>query len=372
MKNLRKLFMVAGLFLIAGISKGQTVDTLKQTYNEKGDTVLTIVQTTIQTFTFPKVDVIVVVKPKTGVVNQAPIVNAGSAQTITLPVNSVTLSATASDKDGTVAAYLWSQVSGLPATLLTPANASTLVSVTQAGIYTFKITATDNEGATATSNVMVTVNAQPAVGYTLIYTNLADRVIGKSGDGQNNLGDLDPFDHGQYGKGYIDLSNYKTGPGAFHSRPNNVSSGIRSEIQFDAAQTPLEGAVEYDVLYNVIVPNNGHSLQWHPSTSDGSASPGLWFSGGKFLWNNWINGVNQGHSTGITVQTGHWYHMRIEYKFGSAGYLRHYLDGTLVCSWTGQVGDGSTPYFKWGYNGWDSNSPASDIIYDNLQIFKKQ
>lgn len=306
-------------------------------------------------------------------VNQPPVSNAGPNKIITLPTNIISATGSGTDADGTIAGYIWTSVSGpnIPSIIASTSPTATFSNLIQ-GTYVFRLTVVDNNGASANDTMSVVVLPQPVTGYTLIYSNPVDRKIGLSADGKNNLGDLDPFSHGQYGNGYIDLNSYLIGPGSFHSRPSDVSSGIRSEIQYESGQTPLEGALEYDVLYNVIIPNNGHSLQWHPSTSGGSASPGLWFSSGKFLWNNWINGVNQGHSTGVTIQKGHWYHMRMEYKFGSNGYFRHYIDGALVCSWTGQVGDGSTPYLKVGYNGWDSNSTSSDIQYDNIQVLKKQ
>jgi PKD domain/Polysaccharide lyase len=335
---------------ITGLTAGSYVFNLKATDNggASGNKTVTV---TVSTGTPPP--------------NQLPVITIGSAQTITLPTSSVNLTGSATDADGTIASYLWTKVSGTGGTISNPNSASTSVTGLTAGAYVFNLKATDNAGGSSNKTVAVTVNAATggggSTGYTLVYST-----------GYNTQADLDPFDHGQIGNGGLSTNVYVTGPGSFHSRPNNVSAGIRSEVQYDAAQSPLEGAVEYDVLYNVIVPNNGHSLQWHPTTSGGSASPGLWFVNGKFQWNNWKDGQNANHTTGITVQTGHWYHMRIEYKFGSAGYLRHYIDGTLVCSWTGQVGDGSAPYLKVGYNGWDSNSTASDINYDNLQVFKKQ
>lgn len=298
-------------------------------------------------------------------VNQIPTANAGSDKSMTLPPNSISITGTGNDPDGTISGFIWTKISG-PASYAITNNTSATVTFNNLveGVYTFRLTVVDNKGASASDDVNITVNPTPATGYTLVYST-----------GYNTQADLDPFGHGQIGNGGLSTNVYVTGPGSFHSRPNNVSSGIRSEVQYDAAQTPLEGAIEYDVIYNVIVPNNGHSLQWHPTTSGGSASPGLWFSGGKFLWNNWLasDGKNYGHSVNYgPVPTGKWLHMRIEYKFGSSGYLRHYIDGVLVCSWTGQVGDGSKPYLKVGYNGWDSNSTASDINYDNLQVFKKQ
>jgi hypothetical protein len=44
--------------------------------------------------------------------NQPPVANAGDDQAITLPENSITLSGSAEDTDGTIASYLWSKIDG--------------------------------------------------------------------------------------------------------------------------------------------------------------------------------------------------------------------------------------------------------------------
>jgi hypothetical protein len=230
----------------------------------------------------------------------------------------------------------------------------------------FSLKATDNGGASTSKTVSVTVNGAtttppPAAGYTLTFQT-----------GYDAMSDMLFEGNGQYGNGTISTSVYKNGPGSFYSRPANVSSGIRSEVQYGgSAQNNEEGAVEYDVMYEVVVPNNGHSLQWHPQTSGGSASPGLMHEGGKFSMENWKGGAITWYRTNITIQTQKWYHIRMEYKFGSAGYFRLYIDGALATSWTGQVGDNSGHYLKVGYNGWDGSSTNSRIYYDNLKVYKK-
>jgi hypothetical protein len=92
--------------------------------------------------------------------NQAPVVNAGSDISITLPVNTVTLSGNATDADGSVQSYQWTRVSG-PASfsLTTPAMASTSATGLVEGVYIFRLTVTDNKGATASDDVQVTVKA---------------------------------------------------------------------------------------------------------------------------------------------------------------------------------------------------------------------
>ncbi|WP_394801695.1 PKD domain-containing protein, partial [Rhodoflexus caldus] len=92
--------------------------------------------------------------------NRPPVVSAGTAQSITLPTNSATLTGSASDPDGSIASVRWTQVSGPnTAAIATPANVQTSVSGLVQGTYVFRLTATDNAGATASADVNVTVNA---------------------------------------------------------------------------------------------------------------------------------------------------------------------------------------------------------------------
>ena len=94
--------------------------------------------------------------------NQVPVVNAGNAQTITLPTNTLTLNGTASDNDGTIVSYAWTKVSGGNATIVSPGTAQTEIRDLEEGTYVFRLTVTDNGDSTASAEVQVTVNAEPA------------------------------------------------------------------------------------------------------------------------------------------------------------------------------------------------------------------
>ncbi|KAA9039313.1 T9SS type A sorting domain-containing protein [Ginsengibacter hankyongi] len=94
--------------------------------------------------------------------NQPPVANAGTDQTITLPTNTVTLSGSGSDSDGTVVSYTWTEISGPSSYNIVNANSpSTDVTGLAQGIYQFQLTVTDNIGATATDIVSITVNPVP-------------------------------------------------------------------------------------------------------------------------------------------------------------------------------------------------------------------
>jgi predicted esterase len=89
--------------------------------------------------------------------NKAPIANAGNNFTTTN--NYAYLSGGASyDPDGSIATWAWSQVSGpSTATMLAGNTMFPTVKDLMGGVYVFQLTVTDNQGATASSTVSLTV-----------------------------------------------------------------------------------------------------------------------------------------------------------------------------------------------------------------------
>ncbi|MEI9913340.1 MAG: T9SS type A sorting domain-containing protein [Bacteroidota bacterium] len=104
-------------------------------------------------------DITVIVNPP---VNQVPTANAGNNITLTLPINSATLTGSGTDADGTISSYAWTRVSGPTTFTLGTANtASTTLTGLVQGTYVFRLTVTDNSGSTGTDDINVTVNAAP-------------------------------------------------------------------------------------------------------------------------------------------------------------------------------------------------------------------
>lgn len=94
--------------------------------------------------------------------NIAPIANAGLDETITLPVNGITLSGTGADSDGLITSVIWKQISGPSIALIaSPDAGSTSVNNLIQGLYFFEFAVTDNRGAIGLDTVMITVN--PAI-----------------------------------------------------------------------------------------------------------------------------------------------------------------------------------------------------------------
>lgn len=92
--------------------------------------------------------------------NKAPVANAGPDITISMPVNSVSLSGSGSDADGKIVSYQWIKISGPSSyNIVNPASPKTDVTGLVAGVYQFQLKVTDDKGATGADNVNVTVNA---------------------------------------------------------------------------------------------------------------------------------------------------------------------------------------------------------------------
>ena len=96
----------------------------------------------------------------TSLANQPPSVFAGVDLSLTLPTSATQLQGSATDADGTIASYLWTQVSGPAAATLSGATSATAsASGLVQGSYVFQLTATDDGGASGSDTVSVTVNS---------------------------------------------------------------------------------------------------------------------------------------------------------------------------------------------------------------------
>lgn len=101
--------------------------------------------------------------------NQAPAVDAGDAITA-LEASTVTLNGTASDSDGTISTYSWTQTSGTNVSLSSSSSASTSFTAPQVNAdetLVFELTVTDDDGATSTDTVEVTVQNGQALTFSL-------------------------------------------------------------------------------------------------------------------------------------------------------------------------------------------------------------
>jgi|GEM_PF-1645727 len=315
--------------------------------------------------------------------NIAPVVNAGANKTITLPVSSVTLSGSATDADGTVVSYRWSKYYGPSGSATSATTTTTTVTGLKAGTYIYKLMATDNQGATGSAMVTITVNPAPVV-TTPPAPPAPDFGLLTFQTGYDNASDVNT---NQGPRNSISTTIKKTGAASFRSEvrstDQSTSSGYRGEMQYNGTATnPTEGVVEYDVYYENWrnFGGGGHSMQWHPDNGNGSATLCLYSYNGKFQvvrnLGSKYDGANYYQSgTLMTITPNKWYNMRWEYKWAtSGGYIRLYIDNVLYYSFSGETMNSTTgmPYMKVGQNRWSMPSNTNTVVYyDNLKVYTK-
>jgi hypothetical protein len=97
--------------------------------------------------------------------NAPPTANAGSDQTVTTGTLVTLNGSGSSDSDGFISTYSWTQTGGTSVTLSGSGSNRTFTPAT-AGVRTFQLTVTDDDGATNSDTVTVTVNAPGGGGNT--------------------------------------------------------------------------------------------------------------------------------------------------------------------------------------------------------------
>jgi len=98
-------------------------------------------------------DIVVITVNKLIEGNQPPVANAGDDKSVTVN-QSITLTGSGTDSDGTITSYEWKEGNSVLAT-----TASFSYIPTNVGSHTLTLTVTDDDGVTATDQVAITVNA---------------------------------------------------------------------------------------------------------------------------------------------------------------------------------------------------------------------
>ncbi len=89
--------------------------------------------------------------------NKAPLARAGSDRTLVLPTNTIDIQGTADDPDGKIASFRWTQLSGAAASLSGTNTSRLRASNLREGSYIFQLTVTDDDGASHSDKMLVSV-----------------------------------------------------------------------------------------------------------------------------------------------------------------------------------------------------------------------
>jgi hypothetical protein len=186
--------------------------------------------------------------------NIPPTANAGADQTITLPTNTITLSGSGIDPDGTITAYAWTKISGPASGSITNATAaSTSVTGLSQGVYQFQLTVTDNSGATAADIVQITVNPAPNIPPTANagadqFITLPTNSVILSGSGVDPDGTITNY---TWTKVSGPVAGNITIPTAASTTVTGLSQGV---YQFQLTVTDNNGATAADIVQITVNP----------------------------------------------------------------------------------------------------------------------
>ncbi|MEJ7610368.1 MAG: DNRLRE domain-containing protein [Ferruginibacter sp.] len=213
----------------------------------------------------------------------APVVDAGPARIVYLPVATTTMNGSATSVNGTISGYLWSMVSGPNVPLImTPGSSTTVISNLVQGTYLFQLMAVDSAGYTgvdtATVKVFGTIVPPPPpppvpVTLTLQPATNVNEFLFAGGTGFNSSGHSPD----------LPVGTWTTGGNSFYHR---------SALRFDISSIPAAATIVSAklTLYsspapqagNQVNPNSGTdnsffirriSSQWSTSNASWSVQP---------------------------------------------------------------------------------------------------
>ncbi len=228
--------------------------------------------------------------------NQGPTANAGLDKQITLPINSVSLTGSGIDPDGTITTYLWRKISGpTSGTITNPAAATTTVTGLVQGVYKFELKVTDNSGATDVDTMQVTVNPSPNVAPTANAgldqnITLPTNTASLTGSGIDPDGNITTY---LWRKISGPISGTITNPAAATTTVTGLVQGV---YKFELKVTDNSGATDVDTMQvtvnaavinqlptanagldqNITLPTNTVSLSGSGTDPDGIITAYLW------------------------------------------------------------------------------------------------
>jgi hypothetical protein len=181
--------------------------------------------------------------------NLPPTVDAGNDQTAP-PSATVNLSATASDSDGTVVSYSWSQTAGDTVSLSSPDSSSTsfaMPSNPTATAFSFTVAVTDNDGASSSDTVTVTVHRPPTVDAGNNQTVLISSTVNLNGTATPSTGTIISYSWRQTSGEAVSLSDPNSATPSF-TAPSTAGNIELTLTAVDSFGTQAEDSVAIKIV----------------------------------------------------------------------------------------------------------------------------
>jgi Secretion system C-terminal sorting domain len=201
-----------------------------------------------------------------------PVANAGSNITVLLPVDTAILNGTGShDPDGVITSYSWAKVSGPPTITMIDTNTATpVISNLTSGLYTFKLTVTDNLGMSSNAQVQVlsTLGTLP-----LDFINFSGKNVGYNNilTWETSSTDLDQ------GNFELERSNSGSAFVMINSTPSQQKSVGSQSYSYEDTNVPdiisfyrikytsISGMIKYSEILQIRKDQNGVNFSYYPN-----------------------------------------------------------------------------------------------------------
>ncbi len=190
--------------------------------------------------------------------NRSPTVSAGTDQSVDEQTE-VTLTGTASDSDGTIASTSWSQISGTSVAINSASSITATFTAPSIGVgseeLVFRLTATDDDGATATDEISITVNTTNAspvanAGSDFVVDEQSQVVLSGSATDDGNISS---FSWAQVSGSTVNISSASTANASFTA----PSLSVAEDLIFSLTVTDNRGATNTDNVTVTINPVAG-------------------------------------------------------------------------------------------------------------------
>ena len=212
-----------------------------------------------------------------------------------MPVNSINLSGSGTDSNGSITSFTWIKVSGpAPGTITSASSASTTVTGLVQGVYQFQLKVTDNNAATGLDTVQITVNAAANIAPTANAgtdqsITLPANTISLSGNGTDPDGTISAYS-------WTKISGPASGTITnANSASTTVTGLVQGTYQFQLRVTDNNAATALDIIQitvnaaaniaptanagtdqSITLPANTISLNGNGTDPDGTISAYSW------------------------------------------------------------------------------------------------
>jgi lipopolysaccharide export system protein LptC len=194
--------------------------------------------------------------------NTPPTVEAGSDQSVSAS-QIVTLLGSSADSDGTVVTWQWSQLSGMPVTLINADQASASFSspaVTVMEELLFELSVTDDAGASTADRILITinptVNSPPTVNAGIDQTVFASQTVTLVSNSSDTDGDVVAWQWVQLSGTSVSLIDADQASLSFISPPITTVE----QLIFEISVTDDDGATTTDQITITVEPAENASL----------------------------------------------------------------------------------------------------------------